>query len=189
MSSLAIETDWSPAQIARGREAVWRAEMGYHWTEPVGRSSWMMQGLLLLALLGLMTPRVLGMFEGTERPGVVAILFGLCLLAAAPFPRNLINWASNRFTTHWPSRNMVPDIDFGPATVRLDDVGIAWSRALTGESLAWGAITSVLEDRDFFVLGSGNSLALMLPKTPTIRLALEHATDGRTRADAIRPVR
>ena len=183
MTALTIETDWSPGQTARGRQAAWHAAKGYHWTEPLGRHSWLGQALASLAMLAALSPHLATL----AAPDPTLIVAGFCLWTLLYFPRNLLNWLRSRRLTHWPSRGMIADMDVGPARVRIDGNGVAWSRRLFGESLAWAAITTIAEDRDFFVLGSGASLALLLPKTPRVRMALEQATDGLAGADAIRP--
>ncbi|HSF95606.1 MAG TPA: YcxB family protein [Thermohalobaculum sp.] len=189
MTALRVETDWSPRQVARGRDVVWRTEMGYHWTEPFGRPSWLAHGIVYLAILALLATHMVTIVSGARPLDPTAFIFGFCAWGILYFPPNLLNWARNGFVTHWPSRGMMTGLDHGPAEVTIDGGGIAWSREHYGESLAWGAITLIAEDRDFFVLGSGASLVTLLPKTPRVRLALERATDGLAAADALRAAR
>lgn len=189
MTQLSVETDWHPSQVARGREAAWRTEAGYHWTEPIGRYSWLAQAAVYLAAFGILLPRATEMMTGARPLDATAIVFALATWGLAHVPGNILNWVRSRFTTHWPTRGMVADLDFGPALARIDGNGVAWSRRLGGESVAWGAVTAILEDREFFILGGGGALLVMLPKTPRVRLALEWAADGQSRTDAIRSVR
>ena len=188
MNPVTIETDWTAAQAARGRQIAFHAEMGYDRIEILGRYSWLALGAANLAVVLFWAETFA---ETVIVPGLLAqrpflpVIFLWCLWGTWIFLGQAWNWLGNGFATHWPTRGMAHGIDYGPRRIRVDLNGITQAVPEFREGLAWKGVTAVIEDRNCFVLGSGRNMVAMLPKTPNVRLLLEAAVNGRARADRI----